>query len=429
MSYVGPRGLLACGIALASGSLLATTMSRSSRERPSRRTHSIRPGVPGAVSVGSATLSKMVIQQANRPAEAQVADAGVSTLSPGLLNVHLVSTTLPFGAAAWQSTTRARWTTSVEGVLKSRSDPATVMNPSINQRKGGVDPLTSLPLSGKTALVTGVSRRRGIGFGICRQLAESGANLVFSHFAPHDAFQPWGRDDIDAVRSELSEALTRGAMMSDISVDLAETDGPQTLIDQALGLTGKLDILVCNQAQSGSDGSILDATPAMLDSHFRVNTRATVMLTSLFARAFSGLSTLPSAKPGDVLSGPQELSEHQTGRVIWITSGQSRAMPGEVAYAMSKAALAGLTPTAAAELLPLGILLNVINPGPVNTGYLDHDSSDRAVETIEQVREAMPLKRFGHPDDVARLVEWLASDNARWIAGQVITSDGGFSLK
>jgi 3-oxoacyl-[acyl-carrier protein] reductase len=104
-------------------------------------------------------------------------------------------------------------------------------------------------------------------------------------------------------------------------------------------------------------------------------------------------------------------------------------MPGEVAYATSKAAIAGLVPTAAAELVRYGIRLNAINPGPVNTGYLDTDTTDRSTKVIDDVLATMPLGRFGVPDDVAHLVAWLVSDAGRWVTGQVITSDGGFTLR
>jgi 3-oxoacyl-[acyl-carrier protein] reductase len=103
-------------------------------------------------------------------------------------------------------------------------------------------------------------------------------------------------------------------------------------------------------------------------------------------------------------------------------------MPGEVAYATSKAALAGITPTVAAELLTRGILLNTVNPGPVNTGYLDDVPTDRPAEVKEGVLRSMPLGRFGLPSDPARLIAWLVSDEGRWMVGQVLTSDGGFSL-
>lgn len=112
-----------------------------------------------------------------------------------------------------------------------------------------------------------------------------------------------------------------------------------------------------------------------------------------------------------------------------MTSGQGQGpMRGEVAYATSKAALAGATPTVAAELLELGIVLNTINPGPVNTGYLDPGTTDRSLEEIETWRQATPFGRWGHPRDPARLIGWLATDQGVWVAGQVITTDGGMSL-
>lgn len=101
-------------------------------------------------------------------------------------------------------------------------------------------------------------------------------------------------------------------------------------------------------------------------------------------------------------------------------------MRGEVAYATSKAALAGVTATVAAELLELGIVLNTINPGPVNTGYLDAETTDRPLDEIEQHLASTPFGRVGRPDDPAALIGWLATQD--WIVGQVITSDGGFSL-
>ena len=286
---------------------------------------------------------------------------------------------------------------------------------------------SNYPLLGRTALVTGVSRRRGIGCAIGRRLARDGASVFVSHWGAHDAEQPWGRDDIRAVSAEVRRDLAPQARFGELSLDLADPDAPSTLVDAALGLTGTLEILVCNQARSGQDGSMLDMTAQFLDAHYAVNARATVLLTAAFARAFTG-QPAPQARPGDAAAGLGLVGEHATGRVVWLTSGQARPMPGEVAYAMSKAALAGLVPTAASELLHHGILLNAIDPGPVNTGYLDEATSDRDAAVVEQVLAAMPLGRFGLPDDVARLVSWLVGDEGRWVAGQVLTSDSGFSL-
>lgn len=188
-------------------------------------------------------------------------------------------------------------------------------------------------LSGRTALVTGVSRRRGIGFAIAKRLAEDGASVIISHYSPHDKLQPWGDDDLEAIRAELSAALRPGASFGDTSVDLADPEAPQQLVETALALTGSLEILVCNHARSGSDGSILDIDAEMLDGHFAVNTRATIVLTFLFAKAFADVRGEPSAAPGVLRQPETNIDEFSTGRVIWLTSGQARPMPGEVAYA------------------------------------------------------------------------------------------------
>ncbi|TFD95299.1 SDR family oxidoreductase [Cryobacterium lactosi] len=134
-------------------------------------------------------------------------------------------------------------------------------------------------------------------------------------------------------------------------------------------------------------------------------------------------------RPGERGDQTAAIDELATGRVIWLTSGQIHGpMPGEVAYAASKAVLAGLTPTVAAELLGRGIILNTVNPGPVNTGYLDPETTDRPLDGMLEYLRTIPFGRFGAPTDPARLIGWLCTPEARWLVGQVLTSDGGFSL-
>lgn len=267
------------------------------------------------------------------------------------------------------------------------------------------------PLAGRTALVTGVSRPRGIGYGVAIKLAQLGANIVAHHFAPHDAEQPWGGADVEAVRSGIRSQLIDGAQLADFSADLADASAAAPLIDQAAALTGQVDILICNHARSGLDGSILSATREGLDAHWSINARATFLLTQRFAERFEWDGT-----------------EDGRGRVIWFTSGQLFGpMRDEFAYVASKAAIAGSTATAAAELVRHGILLNTVNPGVTNTGYLDSETTDRP-EALDGLRAAMPLGRFGTPDDVARLIAWLVGPEGRWIVGEVLSSEGGFRL-
>lgn len=260
-------------------------------------------------------------------------------------------------------------------------------------------------LHGRVALITGVSRRCGIGFAVAARLAGMGASLVIHHHRPHDQAQPWGADDIDALREELRAMLSPGATLHDIPMDLAPASAGSELIAQAVDLVGHLDILVCNQAVSGSDGPLAEQTPQMLDLHWAVNARATLLMTRAFTAQHDG---------------------REGGRVLWMTSGQQQGpMSEEIAYATSKAALAGITPSVAADLVQRGILLNTVNPGPVNTGYLDAETTDRP-ETLDKIRAAFPLGRTGEPDDPARLIAWLVSDEGRWMVGQVLNSEGGF---
>lgn len=287
----------------------------------------------------------------------------------------------------------------------------------------------ALPLSGKTALVTGVSRRRGIGFAVATTLAGLGASVVVHHHRPHDLDLPWGGDDLDAVRAGIRSHLVGGAGFADIAGDLSAATAADDLIDEAAALTGGLDILVCNHAKSGDDGSILDMTPERLDAFWDVNTRATLLLTAAFARRFAEppASETPR-RPGDRIAGAKPYDAPQ-GHVVWMTSGQIHGpMVGEVAYATSKAALAGVTRTVAAELLELGVILNTVNPGPVNTGYLDPDTTDRSLDDLDDWLATTAFGRVGRPQDPAELIGWLCSPSGSWLVGQVLTSDGGFSL-
>lgn len=94
-------------------------------------------------------------------------------------------------------------------------------------------------------------------------------------------------------------------------------------------------------------------------------------------------------------------------------------MPGEVAYAAAKAAIAGVTMTIADQLADRGIRVNTVNPGPVDTGYL-------SPEMWEALKPMFPFGRFGNPDDPAQLIAWLLTEEAAWITGQIINAEGGF---
>jgi len=258
------------------------------------------------------------------------------------------------------------------------------------------------PLRGRVAVVTGVSRRAGIGYAIARRLAALGASLFLHQFAPHDRDQPWGADPggPEAVIAGVTAARPNDQSgVRQVDLDLTEPGAPERLIDAAGQAFGHLDILVSNHARSGGDGPLGTLTAAMLDAHWTVNTRSAILLAQAFAAQHDG-------RPG--------------GRVVFMTSGQDLGpMTGEVAYAASKGALASITRTLADQLADRAITVNAVNPGPVDTGYA-------SPEAHEAVRRHFPQQRWGGPDDPARLIAWLATDESAWVTGQVINCEGGF---
>ena len=266
-----------------------------------------------------------------------------------------------------------------------------------------------LPLAGRTVLVTGVSRRIGIGHAIACRAADYGASIVAHHYRPHDVSQPWGADDVEAVMASIRSHLVGPAQLIDVPADLAAPGEPARVVEQAAASAGHLDALVCNQAMSSPDGPLSEMTEAVLDAHWAVDARASILLAQAFA-AQEGFAV--PASPG---------LGRRRGAIVFLTSGQGLGpLPGEIAYAAAKAAIAGVTLTISEELIDAGITVNTVNPGPIDTGYV--------TEEIRQATAAMfPQGRWGEPDDAARLITWLLTDEARWITGQVISSEGGFA--
>lgn len=250
--------------------------------------------------------------------------------------------------------------------------------------------------------MTGASRRAGIGHAVARRLAAYGASVYLHHHVPHDAAMPWGADRPEEVVASVREALgDPHARVLAGPGELSDPAAPAELVATAASaLGGRLDILIANHAVSGSDGTLdaIDAT--MLDTHWAVDTRSVLLLLQAYAR-------LRPTGPG--------------GRVVMMTSGQDIAggMPGEIAYALQKGALASITRSLSTTLAEQGITVNTVNPGPVDTDYLTG-------EAYEAVAARFPAGRWGMPDDPARLIAWLATDEAGWITGEVINSEGGF---
>jgi 3-oxoacyl-[acyl-carrier protein] reductase len=201
----------------------------------------------------------------------------------------------------------------------------------------------------------------------------------------------WG-EDLEGTAAALREERP-GVDVVTVEADFADPEAPERVIDAA----GELDILVANHAHSSPVGlGELDA--AEIDRALAVNVRATLLLVQAFYVRHDG---------------------REGGRVILMTSGQHRGpMPGELPYIASKGALHQVTASLAAHLAPRGITVNTVDPGATDTGYA-------TPELRAEVLASEPQGRWGEPDDAARLIAWLCSDEARWITGQVINSTGG----
>lgn len=236
--------------------------------------------------------------------------------------------------------------------------------------------------------MTGVSRRAGIGYAIARRLLDDGASVFIHGWTPHDATQAWGAEPggTEAVAAELGVPF--------VEADFADAAAPERVVAAAVDAVGPLDALVVNHARSGH-GALADVTADELDAFLHENVRASLLLVREFAA---------QAKDG--------------GSVVLLTSGQHLApMAREVAYAVSKGALQQATATLADELADRGITVNTVNPGPTDTGW--------GLADIDP-QPSMPSGRWGEPADAARLIAWLCSEDARWVTGQTINSEGGF---
>lgn len=215
-------------------------------------------------------------------------------------------------------------------------------------------------------MITGASRRIGIGAALARRAVADGAGVLLHTWSPHDAEQPWGAD-AGGTEALLAELRAAGGRVEHVALDLAAPDAPAQLIAAAREAFGHVDALVANHARS-SGQDLEHLTAAELDHSYAVNTRATLLLAQAFA------------------------AQHEVTRSL------------------------------AVHLAPRRITVNCVNPGPNDTGYAD-------AETHAAIAAANPGGRWSQPTDTAHLVAWLLSDEAAWVTGQTIASDGGWSSR
>jgi 3-oxoacyl-[acyl-carrier protein] reductase len=269
-------------------------------------------------------------------------------------------------------------------------------------------------LSGRVALVTGCNRAVGIGAAIARALAAQGVAVAL---AVGPAETPPGGAAVSAPsldgRAVLTEIRRLGASAALFDVDLADPYACGELLGRVEKTFGPTEILVNNAAHSRPDTllpiersifsrSTVPVTAAALDAHHAVNVRAPALLIAdLYRRHVERGGTW--------------------GRVISISTDGAAVFPSEVSYGATKNGLESLSRSAAHELGPVGITVNILALGPIQTGSITDDM-------LPGIRRDTPLGRVGRPDDVADVVVFLASDQARWVTGQTIYVGGGHRM-
>ncbi len=243
---------------------------------------------------------------------------------------------------------------------------------------------------GKTALVTGGSR--GIGRAVCLELARGGANVVLC-YAGNEA----------AAQETVREIGALGARALAVRCDVSDAAQADALVKAALEAFGKIDILV-NNAGITRDNLLMRMSEADFDAVIAANLKGTF----LCMKAVSKL-----------------MLKQRYGRIVNLSSVVAlRGNAGQVNYAASKAGIIGMTKSLAKELASRGVTVNAVAPGFIET--------DMTAALSESARTAaqgsIPMNRLGAPEDVARAVAFLASDEAAYITGQVLAVDGGMSM-
>jgi len=247
--------------------------------------------------------------------------------------------------------------------------------------------MSTYDLSGKVALIQGGSR--GIGAAIVERLAAEGASVAFTYVSSASKAQ--------ALQDSI---IAKGGKALAIHADSADAEAIRRAVNDSVKAFGRLDILV-NNAGVLAIAPLDEFKLEDFDRTLAINVRSVFIAT-------------------------QEAARHmgEGGRIINIGSTNADRMPfaGGGPYAMSKAALVGLTKGLARDLGPRGITINNVQPGPVDTDMNPADSDFAA-----SLMDLMAIRRYGHAEEVAGFVAYLASPEAGYITGASLSIDGGFS--
>jgi len=245
-------------------------------------------------------------------------------------------------------------------------------------------------LQGQTAVVTGASR--GIGRAIALELAKNGANVIVNYSG--------SEAKAEEVVGEIQEL---GVKAVKVQANVSEEESVKQLMKQAVKEFGSIDILV-NNAGITKDNLLMRMKEDEFDQVIQTNLKGTFLCTKAVTR---------------------QMMKQKSGRIINVASivGVS-GNPGQANYVAAKAGVIGLTKTTAKELASRNVLVNAVAPGFISTDMTDLLSEEQQ----ESLLQLVPLARLGKPEDVARVVRFLASEDANYITGQTIHIDGGMVM-
>jgi 3-oxoacyl-[acyl-carrier protein] reductase len=248
----------------------------------------------------------------------------------------------------------------------------------------------TLPLEGKTALVTGASR--GIGRAIALELAQAGADVVVNYA---------GSERAAAEVVSTIEALGRRSLA--IQADVGNSEQAEEMVKQTLEAFGRLDILV-NNAGITRDNLIMRMKEEEFDQVIHTNLKGVFNCIKAVTRP---------------------MMKQRSGRIVNISSVVGvLGNPGQANYVAAKAGVIGLTKSAARELASRNITVNAVAPGFIVTDMTDKLSDEAKDALLQQI----PVARLGQPEDIARTVRFLVSEEAAYITGQTIHVDGGMYM-